>query len=175
MTGIGIDKKKRQWVLPVYDIDCQLVGFEYRPPDFKKFPDFKDKEGNTVEGPKCRKEPLTPSIIAIVAELFPSEILVVIEGFIDAYLFLQHCIEKDLHGYHIATPSNGVGTTLAGLRQIDTSKYKQVVIYLDNDKAGKENTEKILKEFPKFIPQVYTCGCSDFNEHYLNCIKQRSK
>ena len=54
---------------------------------------------------------------------------------------------------------------------INFDKYKTCYLYIDNDNAGNDIAAKLLELYP-FMKRVnMTCGCKDFNEHYLKCIK----
>lgn len=168
---IGFDRKNAHWVFPVWGLDNNLFGFEYRPASLTYFKP--KKEGD--EPQKCRKEPGTSSILAQVNSYSDeTEVLVIIEGFIDAYLLYQHLKEKKrLKGYHIVTPSNGVGT-IKGCIEKNLNllmKYKKKILYLDNDHKGRENTQKITNAWPgMFSEQEYKCSCEDFGDHYLKCL-----
>ena len=162
---IGIDKIQRRWVFPAYD-EHTLVGFEYRPPDLDR---------------KCiYKERTTPSTLAQVnIRTEETQALVILEGFIDAYTFYQHLYRKGQNKYfHVLTPVNGVNTVVGLLKDFDFSPYRKVILYLDSDKpdengkrAGIDAMNKIKTLFPFVEITEMTCGCKDFNEHYLNCIK----
>jgi len=169
--GIGFDRKNKKWVLPVLGMDGALKGFEYRPPDFKVFKYPPDNP------PKCRKEPGTPSILSQIGVYIEneSEVLVIIEGFLDGYIYWQFLQEKGIKGYHVVTPSNGVGTTLSSIEKEKEifSRYKQVVIFLDNDPPGQKETEKIIKAYPDFKPMKLKCGCEDFTDHYMKCKEKK--
>ena len=184
--GIGFDREKKRWVFPVFSLDGLLEGFEYRPANLLKFSTY-EKDGKICGGEKCKKEPGTPAILSSINCCTPEkEILVIIEGFIDGYVFMQHQQDKKNDKLlHVVTPSNGVGTTLPSIRKADISKYKQVILFLDNDEPkfnpntnkwvapGPDNVKKILEEYPNFTSQVLSCGCKDFGDHYLKCIKKR--
>ncbi len=166
--GIGFDRKKKRWVFPIFSLDANLEGFEYRPPNIEKFSD----------GSKCKKEIGTPSILAAINGYTPEkEVLVIVEGFIDGYVFLQHQVDKDLDSrVQVATPSNGVNSLLSSIQKAPVvERYSEVILLLDNDEAGITAEEKILKEYPAFKSQKFQCGCKDFNEHYLKCIKKREE
>lgn len=54
---------------------------------------------------------------------------------------------------------------------IDFSCYKKFYLYIDNDEAGNSMAGKILEQYPMFERIITKCGCKDFNEHYMKCIK----
>ena len=55
-------------------------------------------------------------------------------------------------------------------------KYKQIYLYVDNDKDGNKAAEQILDKYSQYnIERIkLDCGCKDFNEHYLKCIKNKA-
>ncbi|MCD7780308.1 MAG: toprim domain-containing protein [Candidatus Gastranaerophilales bacterium] len=98
--------------------------------------------------------------------------LAVVEGYFDGYALYQHLWEqKQIKYYHIATPSNGVQSLLKYISQADFSRYKKFYLYLDNDEEGNKTAQKIMAKYPMFGRIITDCGCKDFNEHYLKCIK----
>lgn len=162
--GLGIDTDKSFWAIPVYSFD-NLVGFEYRKSDFKDF----EYQGKTY---KCKKEPGTKSCMAQINGKLPSaEILVILEGFLDGYVFWQHLHEKNQNEfYNILTPSNGVGTVIGLLKNFDFSPYKKVILYLDSDEKGIKAMNEAKRLYPFIETVIMNCGCKDFNEHYLRCV-----
>ena len=164
--GIGIDVKKRQWVIPIYDFNS-LVGFEYRKSDFTDF-NFNGKNR------KCIKEAGTPSCLAQINGKLPeAKILIVLEGFFDGYVFWQYLKEMNQNEfYHILTPSCGVAGVVNPLKQLDKTQYEKVLLYLDSDDKGIRAMEEAKKQFPNLEVVDMNCGCKDFNEHYLKCIRR---
>ncbi len=161
--GLGIDKVKRQWVIPTFAYsvsDCFITGFEYRPPDLSK------------NGLKREKD--TPTELAQINGYTPkTKILVLVEGYFDAYALYQYLAEiGQADNYHIVTPSNGVHGLLKQLSVVDFQKYKRFELYIDNDETSRPIAEKILYQYPQFHNVRLDCTCKDFNEHYLKCIKQ---
>jgi hypothetical protein len=176
-TGLGLDTNKireinkdgkviklksKVWVLPVYDLvngQYRLIGFEYRGASFDKKVIF--KEDNTYS---C--------LANINAKIPPMEALIMLEGFWDGYCFWQHLKEQGQSDYyHILSPSNGVGSILNCLEDINFENYKKVILYLDSDDKGIQAMQKIKEKYPFVEIIVMTCGCKDFNEHYLNCLR----
>ncbi len=163
--GLGIDKVKRQWVMPTFAYsvsDCSITGFEYRPPDLSK------------NGLKREKD--TPTGLAQINCYTPNKkILVVVEGYFDGYALCQYLTEIGQDdNYHIVTPSNGVQGLLKQLSVVDFQKYKRFELYIDNDETSRPIAEKILCRYPQFHNVRLDCTCKDFNEHYLKCIKQKT-
>lgn len=165
-TGLGIDLVKKLWVIPTYgystDINSDILGFEYRPSNLSK------------EG--LHREKHTPNGLAMINCYTPqTEVLAVVEGYFDGFALWQYLNEKGQSSYyHITTPSNGVNSLLKYIPQIDFQKYKRHYLYIDNDNAGNSKASEILEKYPMFETINMTCGCKDFNEHYLKCIKHLS-
>lgn len=160
---LGVDMNKKRWVIPTFQYSTErantILGFEYRPFNFSK-------EGLT-------REKGTPTGLAMINSYKPTmEILAVVEGYFDGYALYQHLKEqKQIKYYHIVTPSNGIQSLLKHVSQVDFSKYKKFCLYVDNDEEGNKVAEKIIAKYPIFERVTTECGCKDFNEHYLKCIK----
>ena len=160
---LGVDMNKKRWVIPTFQYSTErantILGFEYRPFNFSK-------DGLT-------REQGTPTGLAMINSYKPTmEVLAVVEGYFDGYALYQHLKEqKQIQYYHIVTPSNGIQSLLKHISQIDFSKYKRFCLYVDNDEEGNKVAEKIMAKYPIFERITTTCGCKDFNEHYLKCIK----
>ena len=163
LLKLGIDTTKKCWVIPVYDDtqrDYKLIGFEYRGLDFTNKKIWKEKGTYSCLSPINKKTCQT-------------EIMIVLEGFWDAYCFYQYLTEKgQAQYYHIFTPSNGVGSVIGRMKTFNFTSYKKVILYLDSDEKGIKAMEKIKKCFPFVETIVMDCGCKDFNEHYIKCINQ---
>ena len=160
---LGVDMNKKRWVIPTFQYSTErantILGFEYRSFNFSK-------EGLT-------REKGTPTGLAMINSYKPTmEILAVVEGYFDGYALYQHLKEqKQIKYYHIVTPSNGIQSLLKHVSQVDFSKYKKFCLYVDNDEEGNKVAEKIIAKYPIFERVTTECGCKDFNEHYLKCIK----
>ena len=157
--GIGIDPKKKAWVLPVFS-KSGLLGYEYRDNTLKS---GKEK--------KVWKENGTPCCLAEVNAINPeTKYLIILEGFKDAYTYYQYLKEKDeQYLYHILTPSMGVDKIKKHINKINFAIYEKVYILVDNDTAGKNQIEE-LKKLCKFDFEVLELPCNcceDFNEWYL--------
>jgi len=160
--GIGIDTKKRRWVFPVYDMNDNLVGFEYRPP-------YLEKKG-------LYKEQGTPNCLCqINNKTDETEVLLIIEGFLDGYVFYQHLKDNGQDRYyHVITPSCGVTKLLDLLKEYKGYyQYRKIYVYIDNDQTSLPIMDTIDREFPFMETVRMNCGCKDFNEHYLNCLIPR--
>ncbi len=160
---IGIDEYKKRWVIPTFQYSTErsniILGFEYRPLNL-------GKDG-------LKQEKGTPTGLAMINSYKPTtKALVIVEGYFDGYALYQHLYKKrQLKYYHIVTPSNGVQSLLKHISQVDFAKYKKFFLYLDNDEEGNKVAAKIIDRYPMFQRILTPCGCKDFNEHYLNCIK----
>ena len=105
-----------------------------------------------------------------------TQVLAIVEGYFDGYALYQHLKEqRQIQHYHIVTPSNGIQSLLKQITEVDFSKYKQFYLYVDNDEEGNKVAEKIIEKYPMFKRIVTKCGCKDFNEHYMKCIKNQKK
>lgn len=164
---LGIDKNKHRWVIPTFQYSTKksnvILGFEYRPLNFSK-------DGLT-------REKGAPTGLAMINSYTPkTEALAIVEGYFDSYALWQYLKECGyVQYYHIVTPSNGINSLLKHMPQVDFGKYKKYYLYLDNDEAGQAMSKKILEKYPMFEPITMNCGCKDFNEHYIKCIKQAKK
>lgn len=160
---LGIDENKKRWVIPTFQYSTErantILGFEYRPLNW-------DKSG-------INREKGTPTGLAMINSYKPTtEVLAVVEGYFDGYALHQHLRkQRQLKYYHIVTPSNGIQSLLKHISQVDFSKYKRFYLYVDMDEVGNNGADEILKKYPMFRRIVTDCGCKDFNEHYLKCIK----
>ena len=163
---IGIDEYKKRWVIPTFQYSTErsniILGFEYRPLNL-------GKDG-------LKREKGTPTGLAMINSYKPTtKALVIVEGYFDGYALYQHLYKKrQLKYYHIVTPSNGVQSLLKHISQVDFAKYKKFFLYLDNDEEGNKVAAKIIDRYPMFQRILTHCGCKDFNEHYLKCIKAQS-
>ena len=161
-TGMGIDKIKRHWTIPTFRYaTSEIIGFEYRPPDLSK------------KG-LCREKGTPTGLAEINCYTPQTEILVIVEGYFDGYALLQYLTETNQAAqYHIVTPSNGVQGLLKQIKVIDFRKYKHFELFIDNDETSRPIAQKIIDQYPMFHNVELNCGCKDFNEHYLKCIKQK--
>lgn len=164
MAKIGYDKRKNVWTIPTIKYSCndfEVVGFEFRPHNLSKKGLYRTKG--------------TPNGLAMINDYYNCiDTLCVIEGYFDGYALLQYLTEqKEDKYYHIVTPSNGVRALLKYLQEIDYSKYKKFYLFIDNDDVSNNIKLQILEKYPQFEPINMNCGCKDFNEHYLKCIKGR--
>src|SRR5208283_3367486 len=145
------------WVLPIIDANNHtLIGFEYRKNNFSIF----------YDNIKCMKEPGSYSCLSEINPGFNSKKQIILEGFLDAYLFLQHYGHEK---YHILTPSMGVHSILP---LMDSWYNKNLFLYLDSDKAGIEVMNKCKEKYQDIQIKTLQCGCKDFGDHYLKCLNR---
>ncbi len=157
-TGLGIDLKKRVWVIPTLEyLTNKIIGFEYRPSDLSK------------KG--LHREKGMPINLAEINCYTPSaEVLAILEGYFDCYVFYQFLKDKkQADYYHICTPSNGANSLIKQIKSVDFTKYKKFILFLDNDETGQKIGQQIKNEYPIF--EIYKTNCKDFNDYYLNYIK----
>ncbi len=163
-TGLGIDIAKRRWVIPTFEyctgVNGKILSFEYRPSDLSKKGLYREKN--------------TPTGLAMInCYTSQTDVLAIVEGYFDGYALLQYLKEKEQSAYyHIVTPPSGISSLFKYMPQIDFNKYSRYWLYIDNDDVSNAHAEKILGKYPMFERVVMTCGCKDFNEHYLKCIKK---
>lgn len=162
--NIGFDHFLNRWIIPNFGYTTKdgmiIFGYESRPKDFSK------------KGIRRLKD--SPSMLASVNRFTKNtEILCIVEGYFDAFALWQHLEEQgQAQKYQIVTPPNGVNSLIKHIDSIDFQKYKKHYLFLDNDLAAKPVKDKILANYPFFTEINLTCGCKDFNEHYMRCIKK---
>ena len=176
--GIGIDKEQQSWVIPIWRYSLvdpiEILGFEYRPALLPNAIKEKRTEQEKQAKKGIRRKKGSISGLAMINCQTPTaENLIIVEGFFDGMALWQHLEETlELQLYHIVTPSNGISSLMKQIGTIDFSAYKRFYIYIDADETGKQILKEVLEKYPFFEPIQLDCGCKDFNEHYLKCIKQ---
>lgn len=160
---IGIDLVKNKFAFPTIEfMTNDVIGFEYRPFDLSK--NIKRETGGLT------------GLAQINTFTDKTQALVILGGYLDCYAFYQYLEEiGQAEYYHIATSSNGEGATLKYLEDVKEhfNKYCRIYLYLDTDNTGITQMEKIKIKFPFVEIKTMSCGCKDFNEHYLKCIKSK--
>jgi DNA primase len=150
--GIGIDFVSKRWVIPIFSLSGEIVGFEYRGLDFKN--------------KQIKKEVGTPTCLARIYGALNSKKVIIVEGLLDGVVLSQ--IAKDSL---IVSCSNGVQGTLKCLSQLQVGKYNEIKLILDNDKAGDTETEKIISQYP-FIKDcrkfLINFGAKDIGDWYMD-------
>ena len=154
-TGLGFDFKARKWVIPIFDMNCNLVGFEYRLADFKN--------------KKIWREKGTPSCLARVYGTGKKAIIH--EGFMDSFCTVQMLEEKGtLNNYSIFTTSSGVASVLKIIPELQFNKYENIYLLLDCDNAGDKATQEVIEKYPFIIDirkMLKDSNCKDVNQYML--------
>ena len=151
-TGLGFDFKARKWVIPIFDMSCNLVGFEYRLADFKN--------------KKIWREKGTPSCLARVWG--NGRKAIVQEGFLDSMCALQ--MAKNKEELSIFSTSAGVSALPKVISQLQFNKYDSITLILDTDEPADKVTKEIIEKFP-FIKDgrgfLVDSNCKDVNQYML--------
>ena len=151
-TGLGFDFKARIWVIPLFDMSCNLVGFEYRLADFKN--------------KKIWREKGTQSCLAWVYGTGKKALI--FEGFLDSYCALQMAKNKD--DITIFSTSQGVSSLTKVISQLQFNKYESITLILDNDEPADKVTKEIIELYP-FIKDgrqfLKDSGCKDVNQFMM--------
>lgn len=165
--GIGIDKQNKRWVFPAIGFDFKLIGAEYRTSYFIM---TKDKRPKDCQRGLFKAKGTVADLCLINQASSKDKSLIIIEGFIDGYTLWQYLKEQGQENdYEIATPTNGVGTIPNLLHKIPIENYKDIIFWLDNDKAGNDALTQIKEkaEFNYSINKPPCQCCKDFNQWYL--------
>ena len=154
-TGLGFDFKARKWVIPIFDMSCNLVGFEYRLADFKN--------------KKIWREKGTPSCLARVWGNGSKALI--FEGFLDSYCAYQMAKNKD--DVSIFSTSAGVSSLTKVISQLQFNKYDSITLILDTDEPADKVTKEIIEKFP-FIKDgrdfLVASNCKDVNQYMLEKV-----
>lgn len=152
LTGLGFDFKARKWVIPIFNMNCEIVGFEYRLADFKN--------------KKIWREKGTPSCLAKVYGTGKKALL--FEGFMDSYCALQMAKNKDK--ISIFSTSAGVSALPKVINQLQFNKYDSITLVLDTDEAADKVTKEITSKY-SFIKDgrqfLFDSGCKDVNQFMM--------
>lgn len=143
--------------------DGIIVGFELRQVGDKKY------IKHTLDAPSC---------LCIVDDNKDANYLIICEGFKDAYCFRQFLKTKNLlEQFTILTPAHGVNDIFNNLNAINFTRYEYCYLLLDNDKAGDDETSKILEQYPFFIDKREILGMNedvaDWWKSYVKTISKR--
>lgn len=158
LCGLGFDFVDSKWVIPIYNQNKGLVGFEYRKADFKE-----KKIWREIDTPKC---------LAHVYGKEKTKECWIVEGFFDAYALLALAIKNNKENdISIFTPSNGVNATIDSIKELSFNNYEHIYLCLDNDKAGNEMTERVISAYP-FIcdKRGFLRENKDINQFLINVI-----
>lgn len=151
-TGLGFDFYARKWVIPIFDMSCNLIGFEYRLADFKN--------------KKIWREKGTPSCLARVWG--NGRKAIVQEGFLDSMCALQ--MAKNKEELSIFSTSAGVSALPKVISQLQFNKYDSITLILDTDEPADKVTKEIIEKYP-FIKDgrqfLIDSNCKDVNQYML--------
>jgi len=141
--SVGIGYGDSAWLFPIYKYpDYAIVGYELRKEDFKNYPN----------GSKCLKPKLendyTLNCLSVTYRADNNKRVIICEGFKDSYFLYQWLFEKG-QGKKvedtIMTPSCGVRSLLGLLEEYTLNEFEEILIILDNDKAGNEVKKELQK------------------------------
>lgn len=160
---IGFSKESKVFVLPMIAIDDTITGLEIRVPEnhkgkFKFICKTKDY-AKDVE--KCLSKINSPKEVKKA---------IVCAGYKDGYAIYQYL--KDIgqeNEYQILTNTNGEPNTARALEpHVEYLKeFEQIILCLDNDKAGKKAIEKVEQSIPLIFYNLNLGRLSGISE-YIN-------
>lgn len=164
LLNIGYDSKTNNFVFPIVSLKYgKVINFEFRKNSDKKIiRRIKDVDSKTI---------------AQIYGLKKSDVLYIVEGFIDAAILTQFLLEMKKDNFTVYSCSAGAASLFDCMTEINFSNFKTTKLILDNDKEGDKQTEKILKEYPFIIDSrkfLIDSNCKDINEWYLKrkeCLK----
>ena len=158
-TGLGFDFYARKWVIPIFDMSCNLVGFRYRGALFS------EKKVWTEKG--------TPKTLARFYGADTAKICYCVEGEWDSLIMVQWLLENNQKDFMVVSPSNGASSLLSVMPQLQLNKFEQIKLIMDNDSAGDKATEEVLKAYPMVVDGrgfLKQSGINDINDYYLTKV-----
>ena len=161
-TGLGFDFYARKWVIPIYDMSCNLVGFRYRGALFS------EKKVWTEKG--------TPKTLARFYGADTAKTCYIGEGEWDCIILVQWLLENNQKDFMVVSPSNGASSLLSVMPQLQLNKFEQIKLIMDNDTAGDKATEEVLKTYPMVVDGrgfLKQSGINDINDFYLRKVVKR--
>lgn len=159
LTGLGFDFKAHKWVIPIFDMSCNLVGFRYRGALFS------EKKVWTEKG--------TPKTLARFYGDDTAKTLYIAEGEFDAIILVQWLLENNQKDFMVVSPSNGASSLLSVIPQLQLNKFDKIKLILDNDNAGDKATEEVIKKYPMIIDSrdfLKKSNINDVNDFYLRKV-----
>lgn len=159
LTGLGFDFKARKWVIPIFNMNCEIVGFRYRGASFS------EKKVWTEKG--------TPKTLARFYGANTAKTCYCVEGEWDSLIMVQWLLENNQKDFMVVSPSNGASSLLSVIPQLQLNKFDKIKLILDNDNAGDKATEKIIKKYPMIIDSrdfLKNSGIKDINDYYLRKV-----
>lgn len=158
-TGLGFDFYARKWVIPIFDMSCNLVGFRYRGALFS------EKKVWTEKG--------TPKTLAKFYGADTAKTCYCVEGEWDSLIMVQWLLENNQKDFMVVSPSNGASSLLSVMPQLQLNKFEQIKLIMDNDSAGDKATEEVLKTYPMVVDGrgfLKQSGINDINDFYLRKV-----
>lgn len=158
-TGLGFDFYARKWVIPIFDMSCNLVGFRYRGALFS------EKKVWTEKG--------TPKTLARFYGADTAKTCYCVEGEWDSLIMVQWLLENNQKDFIVVSPSNGASSLLSVIPQLQLNKFDKIKLILDNDNAGDKATEEVIKKYPMIIDSrdfLKNSGIKDINDYYLRKV-----
>ena len=160
-TGLGFDFKARKWVIPIFDMSCNLVGFRYRGALFS------EKKVWTEKG--------TPKTLARFYGSDTAKTCYIGEGEWDCIILVQWLLENNQKDFMVVSPSNGASSLLSVMPQLQLNKFEQIKLIMDNDTAGDKATEEVLKSYPMVVDSrgfLKQSGTKDINDYHLMKVRK---
>lgn len=158
-TGLGFDFKARKWVIPIFNMNCEIVGFRYRGASFS------EKKVWTEKG--------TPKTLARFYGADTAKTCYIGEGEWDCIVLVQWLLENNQKDFMVVSPSNGASSLLSVMPQLQLNKFDKIKLILDNDNAGDKATEEVIKKYPMIIDSrdfLKNSGIKDINDYYLRKV-----
>lgn len=178
--GIGVCDGKEvnarvgsNWVIPIYNINGNLAGAEFRRIDFSFYTNAKQKAY------KCFKTVGISDMLCCINPKIKASNAIITEGFFDGIVMMQWLKENNKDNeYNIYTASNGAGCITRVISEILDNRFKKIYLCLDKDKSdiGKNSTKgveaqnAIIANNPhqEFYIINFNCDCcKDFNDYYM--------
>ena len=163
-TGLGFDFKARKWVIPIFDMSCNLVGFRYRGALFS------EKKVWTEKG--------TPKTLARFYGADTAKTCYIGEGEWDCIVLVQWLLENNQKDFIVVSPSNGASSLLSVMPQLQLNKFEQIKLIMDNDTAVDKATEEVLKSYPMVVDSrgfLKQSEIKDINDFYLKKVLKTKK
>ena len=161
-TGLGFDFYARKWVIPIFDMSCNLTGFRYRGALFS------EKKVWTKKG--------TPKTLARFYGADTAKTCYIGEGEGDCIVLVQWLLENNQKDFMVVSPSNGASSLLSVMPQLQLNKFEQIKLIMDNDTAGDKATEEVVKNYPMVKDErafLKQSGIKDINDFYLRKVVKR--
>lgn len=159
LTGLGFDFKARKWVIPIFNMNCEIVGFRYRGASFS------EKKVWTEKG--------TPKTLARFYGADTAKTLYIGEGEWDSIVLVQWLLENNQKDFMVVSPSNGASSLLSVIPQLQLNKFEQIKLIMDNDASGDKATNEIIEKYPMIIDSrdfLKNDGIKDINDYYLRKV-----